>query len=174
MNNILPQEEKREIKKMMHMRLWIAVCGGLMVLLAMLWVLLIPTELLLKTQLAVLHNQSDSLRARSGAVVLDQSITALTTQTASLEKTLVLPKDKPFYQTVKTILGSSYPGIAIQSISISSAPGAVSVSGIAQDRESLEAFDAHLHTLPGVTDIESPLSNFIKSKGGQFSVSVIF
>ncbi|MEI6022350.1 MAG: hypothetical protein WCQ32_00705 [bacterium] len=174
MNNILPQEEKREIKKMMRMRLWVAVCGALVLILAMMWVLLIPTELLLKSQLAVLHTQSDSLRARSGAVALDQSIGSLTTQTASLEKTLVLQKDKPFYQTVKTVLGNTYTGIAIQSVSISSAPGAVSVTGVAQDRESLEAFDAQLRALPGVTDIESPLSNFIKSKGGQFSVSIIF
>lgn len=172
MSNILPLQEKKDIRKMLRLRYSIVAAVFLVLALAIFLLLTIPTQVLLRGELGAAQTQVQAIKAKSAQVQIDQSLAAIQNTLGDLEKKLVLADVRPIYKTAQVILANPRDGIVINSFDISQNPGAVHLVGIARDRAALEAMAAYLETLPGVKSVESPLSNFIKSKQSPFSLTV--
>jgi hypothetical protein len=136
-------------------------------------VLLIPTQLLLHGELDAIKTQVQNIKANSTQVQLDEELSNIQHTVGVLEKKLVFADTRPLYKTAKIILANPREGISISSFDISQTSGSVHIVGIARDRAALEAMVIYLQTIPGVTAVDSPLSNFIKSKQSLFSLTIL-
>jgi hypothetical protein len=174
MNNILPPQEKRNIKKMIRLRFLIVICALVCTILCMVLLLIAPTHVMLRTQLGSITAQVATTRATSQYVQVDQALSDIGIRLEGFEKMLILPEDTPIYSTAKIIFTNPQEGITVQSFVIIANTNSLNIVGVARDRVALEAMVSYLYGLPGVTSVESPLSNFIKSKQAPFSLTVLF
>lgn len=173
MNNVLPYKEKQLIHKAIRLRFVTVSLCVLLILCGITLILIMPSRVLLNAENKALSIEISAISGRSSSQT-DQSIAALDASLTDLEGKLRITPNTTGFAAVRSILGNTPAGILVQSISISLHPATVTVSGVAQDRESLEKMETFLRGLDGVKSLQSPLSNFIKSKQGPFSVTLIF
>lgn len=158
---------------MVYMRYGIVVLSVLILILGVLLVLLIPTQLLLHGELGAIKTHVQNIKATSTQVQLDEELSTIQNTLGDLEKKLVFADTRPLYKTAKIILANPREGITISSFDIAQTAGSVHIVGIARDRAVLEAMIVYLQKIPGVTSVDSPLSNFIKSKQSPFSLTIL-
>lgn len=173
MSNILPLQQKKDIKKMIYLRYAIVgtICIGGVVAIAIM--LLIPTYILLHKQLAVATVQKNTAVSQSANRAAEETLTTIQKNIGELENKLVFNTTTPLYETAKKIIINPFEGVVINSFDLTQSTKSLHLVGVARDRATLESFARYLEVQPGVRIVESPLSNFIKSKQLPFTLTVV-
>lgn len=174
MSNILPLQQKKDIKKMKRLRFSIVGVALSIAIAGIVLVLFVISSLLLRTERDSLALQIHTARNSTQAQEVDTAIVENIQKISALEKAVIAKESKPLYSTMQVILNTTQPGIRVSSVSFAVESNSIRVEGVAQDRTTLETFTAYLKGLPQVTGVDSPLSNFIKSTQSPFSLTVVF
>jgi hypothetical protein len=130
--------------------------------------------MILRTERNLLNIQIHTARNSTEAQEVDTIITDNTKKIGDIERAVIAKDTTSLYDTMQTIINTPQPGIKVSTVSFAIESHTIHIEGIAQDRETLEVFTGYLRTLAGVTGVDSPLSNFIKSKQSPFSLTVSF
>jgi Tfp pilus assembly protein PilN len=178
MINLIPIEERKEVRKDFYYRLLIVFLGMLV------FVMIISLLAILPTYFISLENKismSQRLEKQKNEIMpeIDQkslvAIKELDTRLALLEKSR---KNKYVFSemVVNELLSDKVAGIKIKSISYendSSVGGRINLTGLSENREQLLLFRRTLENNPSFKDVDLPISNFVKGRDIQFSLSLI-
>ena len=178
MINLIPIEERKEIKKDFYYRLLIIFLGMLIFVVTISFVAILPTYFI---SLEKKISMSQKLEKQKNEVMpeIDQkslvAIKELDTRLALLEKSR---NNKYLFseKVINELLGDKVSGIKIKSISYESdfiIGGRISMTGLAKDREQLLLFRRTLENNPSFKDVDLPISNFVKGRDIQFSLSLV-
>lgn len=172
MINLLPYKEKRSIEKIRSIRLIRVVALGFVVILLVAWFLLLPTFITVNSRFSLVTSQIKSLE-QQGIIVSDINISGIQQRSQKLQSKLSLPtttQPTDYISIVKSLLLS---GIMIDRFS-SEQEGTLDVFGVSRAREDLQNFIKDIENSGSVISVDSPVSNFVKSKNNNFKITVKF
>jgi hypothetical protein len=172
MINLLPYKEKKIIKKIRQIRLVRTVIYGCIGFCIVAGILLVPTILTINSRFSLANKQVSSLE-KSGAMASSIDIATLEKRAkqASLKLSIASVVEPTEY--IALVKSHETSGIVINRFA-STASSFLEVSGVAKDRESLQAFIILLQKDPRIALVDSPVANFIKNKNSAFTLSVSF
>ncbi len=177
MSNLLPQIEKEETIKLYRMRYagvviiafaTLAFTGGL---------LLFPSLFYLKSSEEVLLSKKNSLSGRETSGIQESLISALkdinTRLSAFPEESVVSPISQSF---IDPVLKAKTSEVHLTGFNYSARPdnkktADVRIIGVADNREALLVFSGNLSKTNGVTDVDVPITSFLKNSDVLFTVS---
>lgn len=175
MINIVPEQQKEVLKKEYEYRRAVVFCGLVIFILMVSLILLIPSYFL------------TNIRAKEVSVELEKSKQALNEELPpeDVMKELAVAVHhandlKPFTKPVSVydlmrIFESKPAAITITQIAFTdrtSGQPQISLSGRAQDRESLTAFGRALESRVEFARVDLPVSNFAKESNIDFSMNI--
>ncbi len=177
LTNFLPEDKKRAFRQLYLARVMTALVSMLLVVLFAHIALMFPTYLYVRQEYDVkakrLADIADTTE-KSKQEEVSKRITSLHANLERLHGFLAQPHSMPM---IKSILAISGKGIHITSISSSSGePQATAfsmrITGVADTREQLRAYQLSLSALPFVSSADLPLSAFAKEKDIPFSIAI--
>jgi hypothetical protein len=174
MINLLPYNQKKIADRLVLLRIGIATVLGLVLLMVIGIILFVPTLLTINNRYTIATGQVEQFRA-SGAVVSPSEVSNLQDRTAVLVEKFAAPATLAPGDYIRLIQKTSISGISFTGFTLQ--PGeipAMQVVGIAANREKLQAFVGALRKAQGVERVDNPLSNLVKSKNGDFVLTVQF
>lgn len=172
MINLLPYKEKKIIERILFMRLVNTVLVGTVFILFIIAVLLMPTFIMIRNRYTLASNQITSL-VQDEKIVSDADITKLEKEVQGVKQKLIQTSGKNPMIYAKVLQSSVPTGLFITQISSGKTP-AVTVVGTSQNRELFQTFITTLQSDPLVDYIDNPLSNLVKTKNGDFKITVTF
>ena len=151
-----------------------AVMISLAVLIAAGMLLFIPTLMSINTRYELATKQVEQFRA-SGAVVSPSDVSNLQARTTVLvEKfaTPVVQAPATYVALVRSVLttGITLTGFVMQQGDTPT----MQITGTSLSREGVQRFVEMLRSTKGITNVDSPLSNLVKSRDVQFVITVTF
>lgn len=174
MINILPHNQKKVVAKIRALRataitLWALTALGIVAV-----ILLIPVYVAINTRFALVNQQIASLE-QQGMVVDPIDVSSLESRVDVLTKKLATKTTASpivYIDHIRSVLttGNTLSGFVFT-------PGqepSIEVAGTATTRASLQTFVAALEALPGVSSVESPVTNYVKSTNSSFNLTVTF
>lgn len=172
MINLLPYKEKKLVERVRFIRLIKTVCVGFIALLLVVVVLLVPTFLTIDHRYKLASDQVTML-VKNEKMVSDVDVAVFQKDVERVEQKLsqraaVNPLD--FIATVRALVPK---GVEIERLSATGGM-ILEVYGVASSRETLQAFIDTLQTSPTVAMVDNPLSNLLKTKEGDFKVTITF
>jgi hypothetical protein len=178
MINLIPIEEKKEIRKYFYYRVF-TVFFIMLSTCAIIFIISISPSYFISLEKKILTNKKLEVQKNEVMPEIDQqslaSIKDLDTRLTLLEKAR---KNKYVFSKylVDEILLQKVPGIKIKRISFinDSLEGKkVDIFGLAQDREQLISFRRMLENDNSFKDIDLPISNFVKGQDIEFNLKLI-
>lgn len=181
MINILPIEDRKEIKKNYFKRLLIVALVFFAVTILMAIIMLLPTIFFLNEHESVSQKELEYVNKKLG----DAGISQITPMVEDLNKKVQILKTTSgfgkYSDTVTEILNAGGSGIKISSLSIKKSAGkeSVYISGHSATRKDLLAFLDNLKQCKAAfktkctpfDKIESPVSNLLKESDIDFSIN---
>ncbi len=172
MINLLPYKEKRSIENIRSIRLVRMVVAGFIVVFVVGGLLLFPTLLNINSRFSLATNQIKSLE-RDGVIASDINIAELEQRAQKVQKKLSLPSVPQPTVYIKIVTDLVGAGVTIDRFSIEQEK-TLDVFGSNKTREGLQKFIKDLEADPSVASVDSPVSNFVKSKNSSFKITVKF
>ncbi|MBP9690978.1 hypothetical protein KBD81_02760 [Candidatus Woesebacteria bacterium] len=174
MINLLPYNQKKLVDRLRIFRVVMTVVMACALFIVVGIGLFVPTLVTINTRYAIATSQVEQFRA-SGAVVNPLAVSDLETRTTVLVDKFATPvSDAPVDYVTRVrsaaIAGVQLTGFVMQQGGIPM----MQVTGTATSREQVQRFVETLRETAGVTTVESPLSNLIKSRDADFVVTVTF
>lgn len=136
-------------------------------------VLFLTTEL--KSQTSKFQRESVSTTAGTNSeqkIPLSQKTNELNTWLTVLKREVAL--DFPWPLLLGTIDQAAPSGIGFHTLNLSLATHALSLSGHADTRDELIAFQEALIALPSLSNVNSPITNLLKRDNIEFSMTATF
>jgi len=175
LTNLLPLEKKRAFRREYFVRL--SVVGALLLSAVLLFgaVMLIPSYLSFSQEHALQEKRVTQLEAtlqNAQERAIGERLTRLSEDTEHLNRLGQVPSGS---SAVRAVLRVARPGIALTGITFS--PGAeeehtMTLSGTAQTREALRAYNLALSELPFVSSSELPISTYAKETDLDFMITL--
>lgn len=175
MSNILPYHHKKFIRQIRVLRLATATMWSLVILIVAAGLLLIPQLVVVRSHYSIAVEQIAQLE-RAGSVVDPVDIAALEARVTALSTKLAAPMPPVPTAYIATVRSVAVSGITLSGFSIDEGAAAptLEVSGTSASREALRRFVEVLEKTEGVTSVDSPVSNYVKSVSSPFQISVMF
>ncbi len=174
MINILPYEQKKMVKNIRYIRMANVFVLGLALLIVVAGVLLVPIFITINSRYSIAQSEINHLE-ESGIIIKDVDLASLEarTRTLLLKLSTTLPMSPVQYiALVRDLTPSS---IYIQDFAMTNTIiPTLYLSGIARSRADLQNFVDTIKADPTVVSVNSPVSNFVKSVGGDFKISITF
>jgi hypothetical protein len=175
LTNLLPSGHVRSVRRQYFMRL--ATVGMLMLalLIAMQAILLVPTYLYARTQVA--QNTATLAASGEGGSVEEQEFQTRSQELARISGDLAgLTQLPSASNAIRSVLAVPHPGVALSGFTFSApkgeAPARLDVSGIAASRDTLRQYAAALSALPFVTNADLPISAYAKERDISFTITL--
>ncbi|MBP6858055.1 MAG: hypothetical protein KBC11_02605 [Candidatus Pacebacteria bacterium] len=172
MINLLPYREKKSIEKIRMIRFLQSVTIGFLLICVAIIFLLLPTFFNINYRFSLETKQIDELQ-KKGMVSSDVDLSNLAQRSKSVESKLSIPKIVEPTEYIKTITDFVLPGLSIDRFATIEAK-TLEISGVVDTRETLQAFIKIIEGSPTVSSVDSPVSNFVKSKNSEFKITVLF
>ncbi len=172
MINLLPYKEKRSIEKIRSIRLIRMVVVGFIIVFIVGGLLLFPTLLNINSRFSLATNQIKSLE-REGVIASDINIAELEQRAQKVQKKLSLPPITQPTSYINTVTGLVGAGVVIERFNIQQEK-TLEVFGLNKTREGLQKFIKDIEADQSVASVDSPVSNFVKSKNSSFKITVKF
>ncbi len=176
MINVLPQTEKKALKKEYRLRL-VTVCFIFITILGILSsVSLVPSYVVSKNKEMILENKLTFLNK----VNPDVSLTDLDLYISKINSTLLLlsnsnPKRIVSEDVILPLLAVKPSGIVITQILYgerTDGSASLDVRGVAPDRVALQNFKSILESNKKFTTVDLPISNFVKRSNIDFNITI--
>lgn len=172
MINLLPYKEKHSIEKIRTIRLVVASILGFICVVIVGAILLVPTFITINSRYSITKKQISDLQKNS-SITTDVDIASFEKKVSLISSKLSSPKkNQPtmYFDVARSLVPQ---GISVtQFITIDS--NRITVSGVADNRESLQSFIKALEANENIASVDNPVSNFIKNKNSVFSLSISF
>jgi cell division protein FtsB len=176
LTNLLPLERRKLHAREYALRLATIAAIALSLLIGIHGVLLAPSYLYLRDQIALRQSQLDTLsqeRAASGYEDLAARIKSLSENANILIELQSAPSAS---ESIHSVLVLARGGIALTSFTFAPGngkdTGRMTLAGTAATRESLRTFDRSLGSLAFVTSTDLPLSVYAKEKEIPFTITL--
>ena len=174
MLNLLPQEEKKHLRREYMERLGVIILGGVFITLFIGIALLLPSFFLSKAREEVLMEQAAITR---DSVTLQEKETLEETLRAASQKLTILAREEgevPLRLVFETILNHKTEGIALTELFYAESEDVVtlSASGVAERRSDLLKFSGALREDPLFTNIQLPVSNLAEDRDISFTITI--
>lgn len=174
LTNLLPKERTSALRQLYFLRLAVVSLIVLAGVLIVHGVLLLPSYLYLRNQVA---EREDSLTRLTTSLAgteeqaISMRVAALAADSAHLARLTSVPKASA---AVSAIIALPRPGIRLTGFSFApETDGAVmTVSGIASTRETLRRFEQSLASAPYVTKADLPISAYAKENDIAFTITL--
>ena len=174
--NVLPLEEKKNIKKEYRLRLLGTIFFALFILALTATVLLLPSYISSQTKMNLLEEKLAALNALHPEI----SQNDLSKIASDINATLaLLDKGKPIRNISEDLLAKVFLArpakMSLNQILYSERTdkvGILELHGIAPDRASLYVFKTSLESIPTVASVDLPISNFVKPSDIPFVINV--
>lgn len=172
MINLLPYKEKKSIEHIRTIRLLNTGIVGFIAAVIVAAALIIPTLVTINSSFSLTTKQIENLQ-KQNSITSDVDL-------ASLKQRVLVANSK--LATSTTVQPTEYldiikklipKGISVNQFSTSGTLG-IKVSGIAENREILQSFIKILESSDKISSVDSPVSNFIKSKNSDFILTISF
>jgi hypothetical protein len=177
MINLLPYKEKKIVEHVRIMRVVTVTLSMVTILVIIAGVLLLPTYITITSRYALAQKNISKLE-KEGVITNNINIEDIDKRTNELVKKLTAPDDTPPAEYVALVRGASNNQIRLTGFSLATnnKTGAISfaVSGIALNREALQQYVSSLQKLEQVATVDSPISNYVKSKDADFAITLSF
>jgi hypothetical protein len=178
LTNLLPPERLAALRRDYLFRLGTVALATAALLIVAHGVLLAPAYLYARERIVVAEERLAELSARravSGYEDLSARIAAFSARAGDIEKLAAAPSAA---DAVRAILDLPRRGIALESFAYtppdpSGKGGRMTVSGIADARDALRAFNDDLGKLPFVASTDLPLSAYAKETAIDFSIALV-
>ena len=176
MSNILPQTKKVSILWMYRKRFLAVVFIFIMCFAIVGSVLLVPAFLISRSSENLLTAQRDTLAGRETSTIthsLASTIGDINSRVAVFP--LMVPASPLIADLINPILAAKTSTIHLTDFSYDPSAGkgtaAITIGGAADSREALLAFGDKLKTIDGITNVNVPISSFIKDANVPFTIS---
>lgn len=174
MINLLPYKQKKMMHTSHQIQMALIVTTGLFFVFIITLILLSPTFIFVNSKLTQIEKLSVFL-GEGDMDKLNTSISVLQNKVSSIDSKLADNSVTDPLGNINIIMEQVSKGISVNSYSVSdSHQKAVSISGISNTRSDLEKFTQALKNIPGVSLVDSPISNFVKNTNNDFSITVVF
>ncbi len=170
MINLLPYKEKKIIGKIRLLRVLNSIIGAVFFLITSLLLLILPTVFTVNSRFNIYSEEIISLE-KKGMISSDINLVFLYEKAQKIKPLLVAQNDASIIDTISLVEKQTPFGIKIERFS-SEDPKILEVFGSFDKRESLKSFIATLTSQPEFSMVDSPVSNFIKSKNGTFKLII--
>jgi hypothetical protein len=177
MSNLLPEQQKKMVSRLYHMRYAVAALVALCLLLGVGIVLLLPTYTLVTSDAKVLDDRITLLESSDASGSKKQ----LADMTALLGSRLSMLGDRPEFSLVRDkfidpVLKAKSDTVRFTNLSYvlnndAGATAQVEISGVADTRESLLSFGERVRAIPNMKEVVVPITSFIKGAKVPFVIS---
>ncbi len=172
MINLLPYKEKKSIEKIRSIRLASTTAGAVVVIFIIAGTLLFPTFITINSRSSLAINQIKTLE-QDGDIASDVDIASLENRAQNVQAKLSIPTTvQPTYY-VELIKSIAPVGIVVDRFNLQET-NSLEVFGITDSREILQGFIRSLESNEKILSVDSPVSNFVKSKNSLFKLKILF
>lgn len=178
LTNLLPKSAVDRLRQSYYLRL--ATVAGVLIVFVILvhGMLLIPSFLYARSQVAVAEDQISRLTAQletSEGKVVEDRIAGLRADVEYLSRLSALSTGS---SAVRGVLGVSRSGVSLSGFTYAAPDAATSspkmtISGTATTRDSLRQFAQSLQSVPGVESAELPISAYAQETDIPFTVTLV-
>lgn len=172
MINLLPYTEKKSIENIRSIRLFRMIVLGFIIVISVGGLLLFPTLFNINSRFNLATNQIKSLE-NEGSIVSVINIAELEQRAQKVQKKLSLPPVPQPTDYIATVTSMVAPGIVLERFNLEQEK-TLEVFGINKTREGLQKFIKDLQSDASVESVDSPVSNFVKSKNSTFKITIKF
>jgi hypothetical protein len=172
MINLLPYKEKKSIERIRGIRLIQTVIVGLIFIFIACLFLLFPTLININSRFSIASKQIDVLQ-KSGMVASDVDLASLNQRAQFSQSKLAIPETIQSTQYIGIVTSLVIDGVSINRFAVNSAK-LLEISGVVENREILQKFIKALEDNESVSLVDSPVSNFVKSKNSDFKITISF
>lgn len=175
MINLLPEIEKKKLKKIYYFRIGVVVSGLLAIIALVSVTFILPSYFLVKAKEVVFQEQLATLKKNTTNSVDESLNTIIKDINAKLKTFPDSNKDFIFTRDVyERIYAHKTTAITLTYVNYTQLQDGgltVSVSGSALNRDALLAFEQALKDEPTFKGVALPISNFIKGSNIEFTIS---
>lgn len=172
MINLLPYKEKKIIERVRTLRLLQISIMGVICLALVSVVLLIPTLITINSRFNIFSKQITTLQ-QSGMIASAVDLASINQRAQRAQAKLSIPKEKQPTDYIDMVRSVVPRGIVVDRFVIGN-DKLLEVSGIADNRELLQSFIKVLEADESIALVDSPVSNFVKSKNSEFKITISF
>jgi Tfp pilus assembly protein PilN len=174
MINLLPYNQKKLIERIRLIRVAAVTIGAMILLTIAGGLLFMPTLMTINSRFALAQSEIAVLEAE-GVVTGERDIAALQARTATALRQFAAPLGVPPTTYIDTIRSQADGGISLSGFTrVEGLDPTMLVIGVAANREALKRFIASLQAQPNVTSVDSPITNYVKNKDSDFTITIIF
>ena len=176
MINILPQEEKRALRREYRMRFVVVVCILLFLTFLFASIMLVPPYLLSLSKDSLAENRLATWNALNKDISLLDTTEIITDTNTKLGLLSGTRQSNVVEDVFNKVLLYKTSGITFQQMLYterSDEKRVIEIHGIARDRFALRAFKDTLESSKSFSKIEIPLSTFLEKSNIAFTVSLI-
>ncbi len=174
MINLLPDNQKRLIKKVQVFRVAIAMLAFLLFLVAASLLLILPTFVAVRSQYKVAADTIAVLE-REGNVASSEEVAALDLRIKKLSAVFTAEKSFSVLNALSHVQSLKPAGITINRVSMDKqGDKKVQFFGVFSNRAVLQQFVDKLGADANVAAVNNPVSNFVKNQNGDFQLTVTF
>lgn len=171
MINLLPYKEKKTIEKIRFLRMLSSVLGAVMIMIFSLFLLILPTAFTVNSRFKIYSQEIVALE-KEGMISNDINIGAVFEKAQKLKTLLVNQNSESVLDFISLVQKQAPTGINIEKF-LAEDQKTLQVFGSFDKRESLKGFINVLSSQPEFLNVDSPVSNFIKSKNGTFKLVIL-
>ncbi len=175
MINILPKEQKKDLKYEYHMRLFSVIFIMLAILGIFATILIIPSYFFSKSKEVLIEKKLEDFNKNNPEIKvgdLNKITLDVNTKLKTLDNTW--PNDLDTYDTFNQVLSTIPSGITITQFLYNEeneGTTALQINGNATSREVLQNFKTTLQSNTKFSDVNLPISDFVKKSDINFSIS---
>lgn len=172
MINLLPYKEKKIIERIRFMRLLNTVLVGIIIVFFIAAILIVPTFIMIRNRYILASNQI-ALLVHDEKIVSDVDIATLENGVQDVKQKLTQTPRKNPMAYIQLVQASVPKGLTITQMLVGKTPALI-VVGNSQNRELLQTFIVKLESNPLIDHVDNPLSNLVKTKNGDFKITITF
>ncbi|KKT62299.1 MAG: hypothetical protein UX24_C0014G0007 [Candidatus Giovannonibacteria bacterium GW2011_GWB1_45_9b] len=178
MINLLPYEDKKEVKREGLRRFAIVAVFSISAVLLLSMLLMAPAYFFLYQERASVISEENLLRASSPVEKMNEIADKIKKTNSRLSVIESLANNRSVPEDLKKIIDLIPPGVSVNGISFArqnvSEQGRVSLSGKANTREDLASFIGILNDSDIFSKVDSPVSNILKKNNIDFLIKLEF
>lgn len=174
MINLLPYKQKKIIELIRFLRIIKITLIAIIILAITSVALFFPSLITINNHFTLARHEFKTLEMQ-GVVLKPTVIEVLDSRVRVLTEKLAFPTTPSPTEYVALIRSIAQSSIILSGFTMEKAGTAVvAVSGVASTRETLQSFVESLQKNESIMSVDSPLSNYIKSKNNEFRITVTF
>lgn len=174
MINLLPYHERKTIERVRMLRAASATLGALVILTISGGLLFFPTLMTINSRHALAEKQI-ALLEQEGVVASAVDIAALEQRANTLVSKFAAPTGIAPIARAATLQRRVTGGISLTGFVLNQTnPLLIEVNGTAASREALQRFVISLEEEASISAVDSPITNYVKSKDNEFTIRVMF